>query len=201
MIKGINALSGQKAAVKIFSDAFSEDTLFRFAFPDAEQRYRLTGIMYEFVVYELVPMMRLKLKGLYVKEKLVAVGVYTTPESKTEWTKNLDKAINKMREKAKDESISMIGGYSMKSRKFKIEEPHFYFNELAVSPGEQGKGYGKAMFEYVESQCLKHPAAKGIGLDTPNPDNVKIYKHLGYKVTHKFKFFDLTGYTMYKKIK
>lgn len=201
MLKNITSNKDLKFTVKIFTDAFVNDTLFQFVFPEYNQRKRLTKIMYEFVVHELVPRMKLKLKGLCVNEKLVSVCTYTTPESKTQWTEKLDLAVKDMWEKAKDDSIRLIGEYSIKSRKFKIEEPYFYFNELAVTPKEQGKGYGKAMFEYIESQCRKHPTAKGIYLDTPNPENVKIYKHLGYKVIHKFKFYELIGYCMYKKIK
>jgi|WetSurMetagenome_2_1015567.scaffolds.fasta_scaffold49770_2 GNAT superfamily N-acetyltransferase len=199
-IKNIKSVD-LKSAVKIFTAAFVNDTLFMFAFPDIKKRKRLTQIMYEFVVYIIVPEMKLKLKGLYINDRLVVVGTYTTPESKTGWTDNLDKAVKDMWKKANDNSIRLIGEYSMKSREFKIKQPHFYFNELAVMPIEQGKGYGKKMFNYIESECLKHPTAKGIALDTPNPNNVKIYKHLGYEVKHKFKFYNLTGYTMYKKIK
>jgi GNAT superfamily N-acetyltransferase len=201
MIKELKKASELKNAVGIFTDAFVNDSLFIFAFPDPVQRRRLNKIMHEFVVLELVPAMKLKLKGLYVNDKLLAVGTYTTPESKTDWTGRLDKAVKDMRKKANDDSIGLIGEYSMKSRDLKIKEPHFYFNEFAVTPKEQAKGYGKAMFRYVESQCLKHPKAKAVYLDTPNQLNVKIYKRFGYKVIHKFKFHGLTGYTMYKKIK
>ena len=198
-IKSIKSVDFENA-IDIFTEAFIDDPLFLFAFPDFEKRKRLTRIMYEFVVLDLVPEMKLKLIGLIENDKLVSVGTYTTPDSTTGWTDKLDKAVKDMWIKANDNSIRMIGEYSMKSRNFEIKEPHFYFNELAVLPEEQGKGYGKEMFKYVEAKCLKHPAAKGIALDTPNPKNVKIYRHLGYKVVHKFKFHDLTGYTMYKKI-
>lgn len=201
LIKSIKNNDDLKPAIKIFSDAFSEDTLFRFAFPDKKQRRRLTKIMYEFVVCELVPMMKLKLNGLYVNNKLVSVCIYTTPDGKTEWTDELASAVNRMRNKANDDKIGLIGEYSMKSRKFKIVRPHFYFNELAVSPKQQGKGYGKMMFEYVESQCRKHSSAKSVWLDTPNPKNVMIYKHFGYSVKHRFKFRELTGYVMSREIR
>ncbi|MFA5404945.1 MAG: GNAT family N-acetyltransferase [Ignavibacteria bacterium] len=201
MIENFKSDKELNIAINIFTDAFVNDTLFLFSFPDEKQRRILTRIMYEFVIYDIVPLMNLKLKGLFIKNKLVSVCTYTTPESKTVWTNKLEKAVNNMREKADDKSISLIGEYSMKSRIHKIEKPHFYFNELAVSPAEQGKGYGKKMFEYIEAQCLKHPTAQGIYLDTPNPKNVKIYKHLGYKVVSKFKFYELTGYIMYKDIK
>jgi len=197
-IKSIKNKEDFNTAVKIFSDAFSEDTLFRFAFPDKNQRLRLTKIIYEFVVKKLVPIMKLKLKGLYVNGKLVSVCTYSTPESKKGWTDELSVAVDKMQKKANDKFIGLIGEYSVKSRQFKIKEPHFYFNELAVTPGEQGKGCGKIIFEYVESQCRKHPAAKSVWLDTPNPVNIKIYKHLGYKIMHRFKFYDLTGCLMCK---
>jgi GNAT superfamily N-acetyltransferase len=200
IIKSIKNNEDLKPAIKIFSDAFVNDSLFIFAFPDEKKRKRLTKIMYEFVVFELVPLMKLKLKGLYVNNKLVSVCTFTTPESKTEWTDELANAVNKMRKCAKDDSIRLIGEYSMKSRKYKIDKPHIYFNELAVIPKEQGKGYGKMMFEYVESQCRKHSSAKSVWLDTPNPKNVKIYKHFGYSVRHRFKFRRLTGYVMSREI-
>ena len=190
-----------KCAVKIFTDAFANDTLFLFAFPQEKQRYRLTKIMYEFVVYEIVPLMNLKLKGLYDGGKLVSVCTFTTPESKTAWTEELAAAVDRMWKRAKNDSIKLIGDYSMKSRKFRINIPHIYFNELAVAPKQQGKGYGRKMFEYVGAQCRKHPAAGEVWLDTPNPKNVRIYKHLGYSVKHRFKFHNLTGYVMSKKIK
>jgi len=198
-IKSIKSVDFENA-IDIFTEAFINDPLFIFAFPDLENRKRLTRIMYEFVVLELVPEMKLKLIGLFENEKPVSAGTYTTPESTTGWTDKLDKAVKEMWIKANDNSIRLIGEYSMESKNFNLKEPHFYFNELAVLPKEQGKGHGKAMFKYVESKCLKHPSAKGIALDTPNPENVKIYKHLGYKVVHKFKFHYLTGYTMYKEI-
>lgn len=190
-----------RQAVRIFTDAFVNDTLFLYSFPGEKQRRRLTKIIYEFVVFEIVPMMKLKLKGLYVNNKLISVCTYSTPESKTEWTDELAAVVNRMWRRGKDDSIRLIGGYSMNSRKFKISRPHIYFNELAVTPKEQGKGYGKKMFEYVESQCRKHTTAKSVWLDTPNPENVKIYKHFGYTVKHKFRFRKLTGYVMSREIR
>ena len=201
MIKSLKNEKELKYAIKIFTDAFSGDTLFLFCFPEVKRRYRLTKIMYEFVVKEVVPAMKLKLKGLFINGKLVSVCTYTTPESKTVWTEELARAVDKMWKQANDSSIKLIGEYSMKSRKFKIDTPHIYFNELAVAPKEQGKGYGKKMFKYIESQCLKHRTATSVLLDTPSPKNVKIYKHLGYTIKHKFKFYNLTGCVMEKKIK
>ena len=89
----------------------------------------------------------------------------------------------------------------MSSGKFRPKHPYFYLNELAILTNEQGKGYCRLLIGNIESECKAHKSATGIGLDTPNPENVKLYSHLGYKVTNKFKFYDLTGYTMYKCIK
>jgi len=187
-------------AVKIFADAFVNDTLFLYSFPNEQQRKKATKIIYRFVVFELAPIMKLKLKGLFLNGNLVSVCTYTTPESYTGWTDKLEEAVQKMRKRVKSHSIALIGEYSIKSRKFKIEKPHFYFNELAVTPKKQGRGYGKMMFAYVESQCRKHSSAKSVWLDTPNPKNVEIYKHFGYIVRHKFKFRELTGFVMCKDI-
>jgi len=199
-IKTINT-GDYEQTIDIYTGAFANDPLFLFAIPDLTERKRLTRIMYEFVVLELVPLMEMSIKGIYNNDKLIGVCTYTIPESKTTWTDKLDKAVLIMRNKAKNINIRLIGEYSMASSKFRPKQPHFYLNELAIPPEEQGKGYCGLLIKNIESECKAHKSAVGIGLDTPNRENVKLYSHLGYEVTNKFKFYELTGYVMYKRLK
>jgi ribosomal protein S18 acetylase RimI-like enzyme len=94
----------------------------------------------------------------------------------------------------------LIREYVQKTFKYRPKMPHFYINELAVSPEFQGKGYGKVLMEYAENITNKNPFSNGIALDTSNPENVKFYERLGYEVTKKFRFHGIKGYSMMKKI-
>ena len=110
---------------------------------------------------------------------LAGVITYTTPESKNEWTDELDLAVSEMRAKAGSERIHLIGEYAMNSMDYKPKFPHFYLNEIAAPPSMQGRGIGAAMIKDVELECVAHPEAIGTGLDTSSADNVRLYKRLG----------------------
>ena len=88
-------------AIDIFTKAFANAPLFLYAFPELVKRKRLTRIMYEFVVFELVSVMKMCFKGIYKNKKLIGVCTYTISESNTTWTDKLDKAVINMRKKAK----------------------------------------------------------------------------------------------------
>ena len=96
-------------AAHIFSDAFSDDPLFVMAFPDENMRKIQTGVMYEFVVYEMVPRLNLKLAGLFDAGVLTGCMIYTTPESQ-EWNDDMNIVVEKMREISGNDRIRMIGG-------------------------------------------------------------------------------------------
>ena len=199
-INNINSSYFEKA-IEIFTDAFVSDPLHKFAFPDEKERKKITGLIYELVILTIVPEMKLKIKGEFVNDKLAGAIIYTPPGSFSGWNDKLDKAVKKMRRKAKNEKIKLIGEYAMTIGKFKPKTPHFYLNELAVSPDMQGKGIGTKLMLSVEPECIAHLTAIGLALDTTNLRNVKLYKKIGYKVINKFDFYELKVYCMYKTIR
>ncbi|MDD5362797.1 MAG: GNAT family N-acetyltransferase [Ignavibacteria bacterium] len=189
-----------ETAIEIFSEGFIEEPLHIIAFPELEQRKRLTRLVYELIVFHIVPEMNMKLIGAFADQVLAGVLDYTPPNTNAVWTKSLGNAVEDMRKKANDESINLISEYAMKCGSVKPEESHFYLNDIAVLKSFRGNGIGRKLFQHVEDECVRHPAAKCTALDATNPKNLLLYESWGYKVFKEIKFYDLICYKMKKNI-
>jgi ribosomal protein S18 acetylase RimI-like enzyme len=186
-----------KDAVAIFTGAFSDDPLFMFAFPAKEQRRRLTKIMYEFVVYDMVPKLNLTIRGAFADGILAGCMIYTTPESFA-WSETMNASLENMREKAADKSINLIGEYATLNG-YKPEVEHYYGNELAVRKQYRGRGLGKALLNDLIKHCESHPKAKGILIDTANENNIAMYEKLGWALKTTIPFYDINKYFLWRK--
>ncbi len=186
--------------VDIFTNAFFEDPLHIYAFPDITERKRITKLIYELVVYHIVPGMNLSLIGISENNLLSGVMTFTTPQSKT-WTEELDIAVSEMYDKARNESIKLIGEFSGMTVRHRPKEPHYYLNDLAVAKEFRRKGYAKELMEFAENECRLNPFTELTALDTTNPENVRLYMKYGYYINTEYDFNGLKCYSMYKKIK
>jgi GNAT superfamily N-acetyltransferase len=63
-----------------------------------------------------------------------------------------------------------------------VEEPNFHVNMLAVVPGRQGRGLGRALLERVQAMSRERADSRGVTLNTETERNVALYRHLGYHV-------------------
>jgi GNAT superfamily N-acetyltransferase len=183
-------------AVEIYTQGFMDDPLFLFAFPEDEQRKRLTKVMYEFVVYDLVPKLNLTMKGAFIDDSLAGCIIYTTPDAR-EWNEDMNIAIQKMRDKANDERINIIGEYA-RLKKYEPGVPHFYGNEISVMKKYRKHGIGKSLAEDMINECASHATAKGIVIDTANPDNLSLYKKWGFALKATIDFYDIKSYAMWR---
>jgi len=59
--------------------------------------------------------------------------------------------------------------------------PHHMVGMLAVRPGHQGMGYGKALLRRATELSVEFGSA-GVTLSTEDPPNVPLYEHLGFEV-------------------
>jgi len=197
----ISYISGKNLskAVDILTNSFIYDPLHIFAFPDTEERKRITKLIYELVIYHIVPGMNLSLIGITENNIPAGVLTYTTPQSKT-WTEELDIAVSEMYNKTKNESVKLIGEFSSMTVKHRPKEPHYYLNDLAVAKEFRRKGYAKALMEFAENECRLNPFTELTALDTTNPDNVRLYMKYGYYVNTDYNFYGIKCYSMYKKV-
>ncbi len=176
-------------AVNIFAEAFEDDPLFLFSFPGSEQRRRLTRIMYEFVVFDMVPNLNLVMKGALIDNSLAGCIIYSTPESHP-WSERMKEPLLRMRKKANDERIDIIGEYA-RLPKYDPEALHFYGNELAVGRTFRKLGIGKKLNDTMVYDCKNHPEAKGIVIDTANENNVARYEKWGWELKASGNFYSI----------
>jgi ribosomal protein S18 acetylase RimI-like enzyme len=185
-------------AVEIYTEGFSKDPLHLFAFPDEAERIRITKVIYSFMVYELVPLMGLKIIGAYLNDELAGVLIYTPLDSK-EWNDEMNKAAVKMQRAAENENVKLIGEFSMEAMKRHPSEPHYYMNELSVSEKYRRRGIGCGLLLDAEKEARLNPLVRFVLLDTTNPKNVNTYRKIGYEVRETYPFHTLTSYSMWKK--
>ena len=190
-------------AIEIFSAAFAEDPLFLFAFPEIELRKRLTKLMYEFVVNDMVTALNLTLNGYFIDNVLAGCCIYTTPES-SGWNDKMNDSIMLMRKKANDacgdegaKRINLIGEYA-RLEGYAPGVEYFYGNELAVRNDFRKKGIGKGLTEFMWEECKAHPDANGVLLDTVNENNVKLYEKWGWELKKEVNFHTLKKYFMWR---
>ncbi len=188
-----------KAAIEVYTEAFTDDPLHVYLFPELEERIRITKLFYEMVVNEFVYGLNLQFKGVYVNNILAAVLIYARPDS-TEWNEEMMNVVIDMRRKAKNDKVNFVSEYTMKANNFKPREKHFYLNELAVGKKHRGKGFARMLIAEAEKDAKNFPEVKIMGLDTSNKANVDIYKKIGFDVFKEFPFRSLKGYVMRKSI-
>lgn len=63
-----------------------------------------------------------------------------------------------------------------------VDEPYIHVNMLAVVPGYQGRGLGRALLERVQAMSRERADSRGVTLSTESERNVALYRHLGYRV-------------------
>ena len=188
-----------KAAIDIYTEAFADDPLHIYLFPEEEERLRITELFYEMMVNEFVDGLNLQFVGAYENDALTAALIYARPDS-TEWNEDMMNVVMEMRREANNDKVNYVGEYTQKASNFKPKEKHFYLNELAVGKKYRRKGFAKMLIEYAEKDAKNFPAAKIMGLDTSNKVNVDIYRKLKFNIYKEFPFQSLKGYSMRKSI-
>lgn len=188
-----------KAAIDVYTEAFTDDPLHVYLFPEFEERVRITKLFYEMVVNNFVYGLNLQIKGVYENNILAAVLIYSRPDS-TDWNKDMMNVVIEMRREARNEKVNYVSEYTLKANNFKPREKHFYLNELAVGKKHRGKGFARTLINEAEKDASNFPEVKIMGLDTSNKTNVDIYKKIGFEVYKEFPFRSLKGYVMRKSI-
>ena len=187
------------AAIEVYTEAFTEDPLHVYLFPEVEERERITRLFYEMMVNEFVYGLNLQFRGVYEDDILTAALMYTRPDS-NEWSEDMMNIVMEMRSKAKNEKVNFVSEYTMKANNFKPREKHIYLNELATGKKHRGKGFARMLISSAVSDAANFPEAKIMGLDTSNKATVDIYRKIGFNIYKEFPFRGLKGYVMRKSI-
>jgi GNAT superfamily N-acetyltransferase len=199
MIKELNK-NDFPSAVKILANCFTEDSLHIFAFPDITERIRLTKLVYEFIIYHMVPEMFLKIFGYFENTELLGVIIFSPFNPGRKWTDNLQDALEDMRAKAKNERINLIGEFARESASINIPFDYLYVNELGVLKKYRGKGIGEKLLKNTEFEALKS-GTNFVTLDTTSITNLELYKSWGYELFKEYIFHEIKCFKMFKNLK
>jgi len=82
----------------------------------------------------------------------------------------------------------------------KLPEPHTYLIMLGVHPEFQGQGVGKRIIEQVVEMSRTIPGCKGVGLDTEEAENVKIYESCGFTVHGQTSVDDMPIWVLWRPL-
>jgi GNAT superfamily N-acetyltransferase len=196
MIKELNN-SDLPNAVDIFTESFYDDPLHVYAFPDINERERLTRIMYEFIVYHLVPGMFMKLYGYFETSGLAGVIAFSPFNPDRKWNDLLQSEADEMRARAKNDRINLIGDFSRESGNVKLPFAYCYANELGVLKKYRGKGIGRKLLAFTETESLK-TGINYIALDTVSEKNLELYYSWEYELFKEYMFQELKCYKISK---
>jgi len=152
--------------------------------------------MYEFVVYDMVPQLNLIIKGAAENNVLAGCMIYTTPDS-VPWNGSMMASLEKMRAKAGDERINIIGQFAMLGG-YEPNTPYLYCNELAVKNESQGLGFGKALLKDIINSAENIYKVKGILIDTANENNLAIYEKFGWVLKSTIPFYGINKFFLWR---
>ena len=65
---------------------------------------------------------------------------------------------------------------------FRVDDPHLHLNMVGVRRSAQGTGLARKLIEHVHGMSLRDERSVGVTLTTEDPDNVPLYRHLGYGI-------------------
>lgn len=167
------------AAVRVVCEAFADYPVMRYilgAEGDYPARLRtLIGLFHGARVLQDDPIL-----GISEGGALVAVAVCTAPDGVP------PAALDLLRERTWTAlGADALARYEDCVRAWEstgVDEPNIHVNMLAVVPGHQGRGLGRALLERVQAMSRERPDSRGVTLSTERERNVALYRHLGYRV-------------------
>ena len=76
---------------------------------------------------------------------------------------------------------------------------HLHLNMIGVRAAARGKGLGRRLIEHVQELSRKDERSRGVTLTTEDPNNVGLYKHLGYEIVgHQVVSPDLETWSFFR---
>ncbi|MHA2181975.1 MAG: GNAT family N-acetyltransferase [Promethearchaeota archaeon] len=171
-----------KEAIKVAGRAFQDDPVMVFSFPDVEVRKKNSSYGFNMVYNYGIK------NGLAyaTSKKLEGITIWLPPEKTYQsfWTMMRNGGFYTMRKvglKLKAMKRTMIVfNYEEERHKELVPYKHWYFQNIAVDPKEQGKGYGglliSTMLKTIESDGLP------VYVETNTEKAMSIYQKHGFEI-------------------
>lgn len=171
----------REQAVAVLTRAFQDDPMYRYLFPNFEERRRSMERMWDGVLhYSLV------YGQVYTTPVLAGVACWLSPGNTrvTTWRMvrtgfGLQRAVIRLNREARRRVLGLIT-YTNQIHRRVMTRPHYYLWALGVEPGRQRQGVGSQLLRPV----LARADETGVGcyLETETEQNVTFYQKHGFKI-------------------
>jgi GNAT superfamily N-acetyltransferase len=167
------------STAQALANAFFEDPLQNYTFPDAEERRgRSPGHFTAALNYGV------RFGEVYAAENGAGASIWLKP-GETEITEEraIEGGFGVLPEVMGEDAFSRFFGaisFAETFHKLDAPEPHWYTMVLGVDPEFQGQGYGRLLLEPVMSQARADGTP--IYLETAHPRNVSFYQKMGFRL-------------------
>jgi len=112
---------------------------------------------------------------------LAGVALLVQPEPPA-WPPELTECYEGLRTSVGEDAVARLERYADAGQALRPGRTFYFLGMLAVRPDAQGRGVGRRLLEAVAALSARHPASEGVCLDTEDPKNVALYRHMGYEV-------------------
>ena len=170
-----------REAVTVLRDAFQQDPIFEFHFPDSVLRARALEAFFDDVIRA-----HMRFRHVYAAmsgDRLVGAAVWRPPHATADtWRDRLRAFITRCRLMmlSKDAARKLLRGFAaLEATHPRV--PHWYLFFIGLDPALRGHGIGA----WLMAPVLKAADATCslCYLETPFPQTIEFYRKLGYEVT------------------
>ena len=131
-------------------------------------------------------------------DKTPVAAALVNPPAATVLTSELRQTLDELKEAVGSAVMNNMLAYEKTCERMEPEAPHHYLGMIGVLPGHQGQGYARLIISYIHEAVDNDPESTGICLNTENPKNVPLYRHLGYEVIGEADVGPLHTWSMFR---
>ena len=168
-------------AAAVLARAFQDDPLESYAFPDEEERRRLSPVHFRAVLeYGLQFGTVNATAGTGAIVALPPGQTAVTPERAAQG--GLTKLPDLIGAEAAGRFLGVLPAAEPMHHRY-APGPHWYVMALGVSPDAQGEGHGRALLESIFDEA--DPSRLPVYLETTRAANIAFYGHMGFAVVEQ----------------
>lgn len=93
------------------------------------------------------------------------------------------------------QKLLMLSSYMEREHASLDQTPHYYLLQLGAEPLRRGRGLGRAALQPVLERADRDRLP--CYLETKNPDNISVYRSIGFEMRREVRMPDLGGLTLY----
>lgn len=166
--------------ITVFADAFAGYPVMRYVLgADADDARRLRRLIELFVTARVMrgePMFGIRADG-----GLIAAATTSFP-GRGDAPAEFDAFRAAVWQELGPDAEARYGEYGQATGRFAVADPHVHLNMVGVVHRARGTGLGRRLVEAVHALAAADAECAGVSLNTEDPRNVALYRHLGYEV-------------------